>query len=170
MANVEHAIGAEITANSTLIGLHGVGRAKDGAHTGNNAGTGKNEGYNGAGLHECGELREQGLAVNHKINDVAVVLTQNGVVQLHHLHTAQMEPLCKQTLQNGTGKVLAYAVRLKKNQCFFVAHNKISVCVTINYTAHPSLVKSNVIDTLNAYVSQRFGTRGFTIYDLQFTN
>ena len=146
VADIEHAVGAEITADGTLISLHGVGGPKDGAHTSNNAGAGKYQSHNRAGLHECGELREQGLTVNHEVDNVAVMLTQNGIVQLHHLHAAQVETLCQQTLQNNTGQVLAHTIRLKKNQCFFVVHKKLyQFCVSLTYLLARPLSRGNHI-------------------------
>ena len=134
MADIEHAVGAEVTTYGTLVGLHGLGRSEDGAHTGNHAGTAEYEGYHGAGLHEGGERGEEGLVVNHQINDVGVVLAQNGIVKLHHLHAAQAETFAQQALQNDAGEVLAYAVRLEKNEGFFVSVHNVVKCVGLMYS------------------------------------
>ena len=126
VADIKHAVGAEITADGTLVGLHGVGRAKNGAHAGDNAGAAENKSNNGAGLHESRERGEEGLVVNDEVDDVGVMLTQNGIIELHHLQTTQAETLAQKALQDDTGEVLTYAVRLKENKCFFVAvHNMI---------------------------------------------
>ena len=124
MADVEHAVGAIVTADGALISLHGIGRPQDAAHPGDDSGTREHQGYHRAGLHEVGERREQGLVINHQVDDVGVVFTQDGIIQLHHLHAAQAETFAQQALQDDTGKILADAVRLEENEGFFVAiHN-----------------------------------------------
>ena len=129
VADVEHAVGAEIAADGAFVSLHGVGGPQDGAHSGDDAGAGKHQGHHGAGLHERGEGGEEGLVINHQVDDVGVVLTQDGVVQLHHLHAAQAETFAQQALQDDTGKILADAVRLEQNECFFVAVHNVLKCV-----------------------------------------
>ena len=130
VADVEHAVGAVVTADGAFVCLHGVGGPQDGAHAGDNTGTGKHQCHYRAGLHEVRQGREQGLVINHEVDDVGVVLTQNGIVQLHHLHAAQAEAFAQKTLQDDAGEILADAVRLEKNKGFFVAiHNDFKWCV-----------------------------------------
>ena len=43
MADIEHAVGAVITADCAFICLHGIGGPEDAAHAGNDAGAGKHQ-------------------------------------------------------------------------------------------------------------------------------
>ena len=130
MADVEHAVGAVVAADGALVGLHGVGGPQNAAHAGDDAGAGKHQSHYRAGLHEVGKGGEQGLVIDNQVNDVRIVFAQDGIIQLHHLHAAQAETFAQQALQDDTGKILADAVRLEKNECFFVAiHNDVKWCV-----------------------------------------
>ena len=125
MADVEHAVGAEVPADGPLVRLEGIGGPEDGTDALDDAGAGEAERDDGGGLHEGRELGEEGLAVDDEVDDVGVVLAEEGIIELHQLEAAQAETLGEEALQDDTGEVLADAVRLEENECFFVSvHRK----------------------------------------------
>lgn len=135
VADVEHAVGAKVAADGAFIRFLGVGGPQDGAHARDDSRPCQNESYDGAALHKSAQFREERLAINDKIDDMRIVFAQDLFIELHHFEPTQAEPLAQQSLQNDSGEVFEYAVRLKQNErSFFLWHRFMGLLSAIIHT------------------------------------
>ncbi len=111
MANVDHFVFAEVTADSAWGCLFRIGRAEQIAHAGNCVFSFESKSHNGSFAHEFDDIGEKGL-----VADVGVVISKDGVIELHHLDATNPEALGLETSEHGANEIFLHSVRFEEDQ------------------------------------------------------
>ena len=97
MADVHHAVRSIITADGAFLRLLGVGGPQQFTHAHDHARPLQGDGDNRGAGHEIKQFREQQFPVDHKVQNMGVMLPEHGLVKLDHLNAAQAKPFGQKT-------------------------------------------------------------------------